>query len=66
MINGEKMRIVIEDDEDVEKIFENATKKAQEGRYVVVVVTEKAEEYNTETRQISSGDIMMQCPPDTV
>ena len=66
MINGEKMRIVIEDDEDVENIFENAAQKAQEGRYVVVVVTEKAEEYNTETRQISSGDIMMQSPPDTV
>jgi hypothetical protein len=44
-------------------IFENAAQKAQEGRYVVVVVTEKAEEYNTET---SSGDIMMQCPPDTI
>ncbi|CAB4044686.1 interferon-induced, double-stranded RNA-activated kinase [Paramuricea clavata] len=66
MINCEKMRIVIDDDEDVEKIFENAAQKAQEGRYVVVVVTEKAEEYNTETRQISSGDIMMQSPPDTV
>ena len=40
-INGEKMRIVIENDEDVENIFENA---AQKGRDVVVVVTEKAED----------------------
>jgi serine/threonine protein kinase len=61
-INGEKMRIVIENDEDVENIFENA---AQKGRDVVVVVTEKAEDCNTETRQISSGDIMMQSPPET-
>jgi serine/threonine protein kinase len=63
MINGEEKRIVIEDDEDVEMIFENA---AQKGRDVVVVVTKKAEEYNTGTIQISSGDIMMMSPPDTV
>ncbi len=57
IVDGEKRRIKIDDDEDVENIFKIA---AQKGREVVVVVFEQAQEDNTKIEEFSSGETFMQ------
>ena len=56
-VNDETESVIIDDDEDVENIFENA---AQEGRVVVVVVVEKKDEGDGKYEYNSSGDVIME------